>query len=604
MSRRLWSAASVLALALVSAPALAQTPPPQDEQIDVESVVVTGSMRVRQGGAQDINHFRGEAAANRMPLPDTLTPEGLMGGYDIKIPGKEACVRVLCVTGEAMHANLPLSPADKVLVGLGFDSGIEAATWSRAPLNLVAVVDKSGSMEGAPLMRVRESLHQILGQLRPGDQLSIVLYGDRSYRHLEPTPIGDRRAAIRLAIDAIRSDGSTNMEAGLKVGYETAFASQAGFKGVTRVMLFTDEQPNVGRTDAESFMGMAREASRRGVGLTTIGVGTQFDAPLATKVSSVRGGNLYFLRDKADVETVFAAKLDTMVSELAYDLTLTVKARPGYRISGVYGVPGDELKSGPDGEVSMTVPTAFLSTEGGGLLVGLAKAEGAAFLPEPVLTNGERLLDVDLRYVVAADGAQARQILAVAAPDDNASDGLRLGHALLDEFQSLHRAATLHHNDGDEEGAYQVLRGFDGRLRAQTDPRLEPERKLVAEMLTRAAFLAGYAGEARAEGAAGLLGSWTVARVDGDGQIDVRRGDQLSFGEDELVVSRLKRGAFTPDHPEGYEANEDQVALTESDLVFDYRVAKDGALILSHDRLDLRLVLRRTPRTVESASAG
>lgn len=603
MSRRLWSAASVLALALVSTPAWTQVQTPPDDETNIEDIVVTG-MRVRQGGAQDINHFRGEAAANRMPQPDTLTPEGLMGGYDVKIPGKEACVRVLCVTGEAMRAALPLSPADKILVGLGFDSNVDARTWTRAPLNLVAVVDKSGSMEGAPLMRVRESLHQILQQLRPGDQLSIVLYGDRSHRHLEPTVVGDRRAAIRLAIDAIKSEGSTNMEAGLKVGYETAFASKAGFKGVTRVMLFTDEQPNVGRTDAASFMGMAREASRQGVGLTTIGVGTQFDAPLAVKVSSVRGGNLYFLRDKADVESVFSAKLDTMVSELAYDLTLTVKARPGYWINGVYGVPGDDLKSGPDGSVSMTVPTAFLSTEGGGLFVALAKGEGGAFLPEPSLAPGERLLDVDLSYVVAADGAEARQALAVAAPAGQASDGLRLGHLLLDEFQSLHRAAILHHKDGDEEGSYQVLRGFDGRLRAQTDPRLEPERKLVAEMLTRAAFLAGYAGEARAEGPVNLLGAWTVARVDGDDEIDVRRGDQLRFDEDELVVSRLKRGAFTADRPETYEANEDQVALSESGLVFDYRVTKDGSLVLTHQRMDLRVVLKRMARTVTSASAG
>jgi Ca-activated chloride channel family protein len=601
MSRRLWSAASILALALVSAPAFAQTPPPQDEQIDVEELVVTG-MRVRQGGAQDINHFRGEAAANRMPQPDTLTPEGLMGGYDIQIPGAEVCVRVLCVTGEAMRANLPLSPADKVLVGLGFDSGVDAKTWKRAPLNLVAVVDKSGSMQGAPLMRVRESLHQILEQLRPGDQLSIVLYGDRSYRHLEPTVVGDKRAAIRQAIDAIESAGATNMEAGLKVGYETAFASKDGFKGVTRVMLFTDEQPNVGRTDAASFMGMAREASNKGIGLTTIGVGTQFDAPLATKVSSVRGGNLYFLRDKADVESVFAAKLDTMVSELAYDLTLTVKPQRGYRISGVYGVPGDDLKSGPDGSVSMTVPTAFLSSEGGGLLLAMAKSE--AYLPEPRLAPGERLLDVDLTYTVAADGAEVSQVLAVAAPAVRASDGLQLGHLLLDEFQSLHRAATLHHKEGDEEGTYQVLKGLDGRLRAQADPRLEPERKLVAEMLTRAAFLAGYAGEARAQGPVNLLGGWTVARVDGEGQIDLKRGDQLRFGEEDLVVSRLKRGAFTVDEPEGYEANENQVALPESDLVFGYRVAKDGSLVLTHDRLDLRLVLRRTPRVVETATAG
>lgn len=331
MSRRLWSAASILALALVSTPAWAQTPPPPEDEIDIQEIIVSG-MRVRQGGAQDINHFRGQSEAGQIPMPDTLTPEGLMGGYDLQIPG-EACVRVLCVTGEAMRANLPLSPADKILVGVGFNSSIDAATWKREPLNLVAVVDKSGSMDGEPLDQVRESLRQILDQLRPGDQFSIVLYGDRSHRHLEPTPVAGGKATIRRAIDAIESEGSTNMEEGLRVGYDTAFASQPGFKGVTRVMLFTDEQPNVGATDADSFMGMAREASRRGIGLTTIGVGGQFDAPLATEISSVRGGNLFFLRDASDIKAVFTGKLDTMVSELAYDLNLSVKARPGYRIT-------------------------------------------------------------------------------------------------------------------------------------------------------------------------------------------------------------------------------------------------------------------------------
>ncbi len=82
-------------------------------------------------------------------------------------------------------------------------------------------------------------------------------------------------------------------------------------------MLFTDERPNTGATDAESFMGMAENASHGGIGLTTIGVGVQFGAELATKISSVRGGNLYFIRDAADIKTLFTGQLDYMVSELA-----------------------------------------------------------------------------------------------------------------------------------------------------------------------------------------------------------------------------------------------------------------------------------------------
>ncbi len=576
----------------------AQTPPDKDDDADLsglEEVVVSG-MRVRQGGAQDINHFRGEAASFRIPMPDTITPEGLMGDYDLVIPGARACAAVLCLTGEAMPASLLAAPQDRRLVGLGFSSNIDAKTWKREPLNLVAVVDKSGSMNGEPLDRVRASLHKIVRQLRPGDQMSIVLYGDRSYRHLEPTPIDEGgRRGIQMAIDAIESDGATDMEAGLRVGYDTAFASMANFKGSTRVMLFTDEQPNVGAVDADSFMGMAQEASRRGVGLTTIGVGEQFDAPLATQISNVRGGNLFFLRDDKDVEAVFSAKLDTMVSELAFDVALTVKPHPGYRISAVYGAPNEALKATPDGGVGLTVPTAFLSTNGGGLFVALAKAEDAAFLPEPDLAPDAALLDVKLAYVRARDGGAASDALTVAAGDGRPSEGLRLGHALIDEFLTLRQATTLYHQASDEEGAYQLLRQLDGRLRSDRDPRLAPERKLVGDLLSQTAYLSGHANEAR-QGPASLLGLWQVSRVEGAGTIDLRRGDRLEFSIDEDVIVHRRAGAgFKSDDPETFQINGRQLALEDSEIVFDYRLRDGQALVLKDPRTGVVVTLTRAP---------
>jgi Ca-activated chloride channel family protein len=575
---------------------VAPVPPDKDQDVDLDEIIVSG-MRVRQGGAQDINHFRGEVAAKRIPLPDTITPEGLMGDYDLVIPGQRACAALLCLTGEAMKADLLAAPKDKVLVGLGFNSSIDAKTWVRAPLNLVAVVDKSGSMSGEPLARVRQSLHQIARQLRPGDQLSIVLYGDRSYRHLEPTRIDAASLpAVEAAIDAIQSNGSTNMEAGLKVGYETAFASMDGFKGATRLMLFTDEQPNVGATDAASFMGMAQDASRRGVGLTTIGVGVQFDAPLATKVAGVRGGNLYFLRDARDVETVFASKLDTMVSELAFDVTLSIKAAPGYRVSAVYGAPDDMLKAGPDGAINLIVPTAFLSTNGGGLFVALAKAQDGAFLPEPTLGAGDSLVDVKLAYLQASDGRMAGDALTVATAGAAPSEGLRLGHVLVDEFLALRQAATLYHQAGDEEGAYQVMRRLNARLAADPDPRLAPERQMVGGLLQQTAFLSGHASEA-VEGvrSGALTGLWRVARIEGDGDIDLRPGDRIQFGDSDVVVHRRAGPVFKSDEPEGFEANDRQVSLEDSEIVFDYRLRRPGGLVLTDRRSGVSVVLARMP---------
>lgn len=269
---------------------------PLDDEDAAGEIVVT-SMRVRQGGAQDIRHFRASVDDDdgpNIPRPENLTIEGLMGEHDLTLPVASDCRQMFCIVSETMPASLALRPDDHLFVGLGFATNIQQESYKRPPLNLVAVVDKSGSMNGTPLARVRKSLSPILWQMTDQDQMSIVLYGDQSHVWLEPTPVRGNRDTILAKINSIASAGSTNMEAGLKVGYQTAFDSRDAFTGSTWVMLFTDENPNVGNTSAESFMRMAQAASEKGVGLTTIGVGVIFDAALATKVSSVRGGNLFY----------------------------------------------------------------------------------------------------------------------------------------------------------------------------------------------------------------------------------------------------------------------------------------------------------------------
>lgn len=587
---RLLACTAFLAFApAVFAQSVSAPPEEQEEEIEIDasSIVVTGT-RVRQGGAQDIRHFRSTAADVGMPRPESLTVEGLMGEHDLDLPSDKRCGQLFCLVTEAMAASLPGRPDDRLFVGLGFTSNIDSATWRREPLNLVAVVDKSGSMSGSPLDLVRRSLRQIVGQMREGDQFSIVLYGDMSHLYLAPTDIGRDRDKALAAIDAIASAGSTNMEAGLKVGYDTAFATAPAFRGNTRLMLFTDEQPNVGRVDAESFMGMAETASRRKVGLTTIGVGVQFDGALATKVSSVRGGNLYFIASEAEVASVFEKQLDTMVSELAHDVTLVLSPVAGYRISGVYGVPDGLMAEGQEGAVSITVPTAFLSTNGGGIFLSLAKARERENLPAASL-GGKPLLGVSLSYVGARDGRAGTDRLAVAAPGGAPSAPLRLAHLLVDEYFALRGAATAFHAEGNPKKAYALLKGLSDRLDGAGLDGLADERKLAADMLGQAAFYSGYSGETpKALRHLAVVGTWEVSRA--EGVEDLRRGDRLSFTADNEVTTR--RRWKDDEERASYEINEKQIYFPRDGLVFDYRASGD-TLKLKHDLSEAAVYLKR-----------
>jgi Ca-activated chloride channel family protein len=597
-----------LALLAGAAPlALAQQPPPPDdkdkqqapppEERDLSSIVVTGT-KVRQGGAQDIGHFRSVAQDEGMPRPESLTLEGLLGEHDLDLKSSALCRQLFCLAAEAMPAALPTRPDDRYFVGLGFTSNTDAATWKRDPLNLVAVVDKSGSMDGPPLELVRQSLRQVVRQMGPGDQISIILYGDTAAVYLPPTPIATARDKALRAIDAIRSAGSTDMESGLKVGYETAFAAQPAFRGNTRLMLFTDEQPNVGRTDAASFIGMAEAASRRGTGLTTIGVGVQYDGALGAKVSSARGGNLFFLAKPEDVKSVFESQLDTMVSELAHDVRIAMTPRAGYRISGVFGVPDALMTEGKDGTVVVTVPTAFLSKNGGGIFLSLGKASDRQNLPAVALDGAAPFVQVALDYVGAKDGRHGADTLNVAAPTPNPSAPLRLAHRLVDEYFVLRDATTAFHRDGKPKAAFALLSGLSQRLGAEPGKGLERERKLVGELLTKAAFYSGYGGEQpKSLRHLAVVGTWEVSRI--DGLQDVRRGDLFSFTSDREFVTVARGKKQGEEESASYEINERQLFLPSWHMVFDYRMSGD-LLTLTEAKSGATLFLRRTADRPES----
>jgi Ca-activated chloride channel homolog len=604
--------AGLLGLLIAAGPAAANTPNDDDEQRALEEVVVTASFNVgvRQGGAQDAGFFRNEVAMARIPNPRTLTFEGLLGDHDIRLRSEARCRQLFCLTAEAMKADLPATPEVHQLVGIGFDSNLSGKAWRREPLNLVAVVDKSGSMSGAPLDLVRRSLSQIAQQLQEGDQLAIVLYGSTSHVHLAPTRASvstiDR---IQAAIDSIRSEGSTSMEAGLTLGYEVARSTAARFNGNTRVMLFTDERPNTDATDADTFMGMAEEASQDGIGLTTIGVGVQFGAELATTIGSVRGGNLYFIADREQVKEVFESKLDFMVSELAHDLKLSVEPAPGWRIAAIYGVPNQLLGWQKTRIATVTIPTVFLSPNGGGIFVSLVPEEGAAQLPPQSVESGAVLANLQVDYVAASPPrfgrAETGHHAIQAVYRDEASHDMRLGHLLVDEFTALRGATSAHYLQNDQEAAYQLMRDFSARLDRVMLKGIAGERRLASNLLLRFAHLSGHGAEVGVVGdALPLWGRWSV--VNANGETGLMKDMRIEFLPDGRLRMADAGEEFEPfdarndeDYDEGdaevpgtYAATKSKVYLPDFEEGYDYR-ARGNELSLTSRKGRVNVTLTR-----------
>ncbi len=467
----------------------------QDEEDDEELYTLSpfevspGGYSVTTGGAQDARHAKMLAREGLIPSHESLTAEGLFSEHDLPISLTGTCDDIICVGGEAMPVEILELPEAEILGQVGFGSSINAS-WKRDPVNLVAVVDKSGSMSGEPLTLVKESLSKVVNQMGADDQLSIVLYGDKSHVHMEPTYVSTENVvSIKKSISRIQSAGSTYMEEGLIVAYLLASKTADTFVGTTRLMLFTDERPNVGDTSASGFMGLMEAGSKNNVGLTTVGVGTQFGAELANKISSVRGGNLFFFANRSQMVSEFEESFDTMITELGYEMELKIVPSEGFKVSGIYGIPANKLNWIEGRSISMSVNTLFLSKKSGAIYFTLAKEDSS----DSSDLIGKTVANIEVSYLQGKDLRVVDQRFAFVVEDkSNSGLGLIRGEYLVNEYVSMIKASTLYHEHNNTKDAYRILTKLANYFKTSSDVKLKDERKFIGRVKGALEDLAGF----------------------------------------------------------------------------------------------------------------
>jgi hypothetical protein len=273
-------------------------------------------------------------------------------------------------------------------------------------------------------------------------------------------------------------------------------------------------------------------------------------------------------------------------------LTISITPRPGLKIGGLYGVPGQLLGWQNDVTVRVSIPTVFLDNHGGGIFVTLVPETTATFLPEK--HDNAALADVSVMYQPLKKSAlpEAHQV-AVSLKDSGPSPGMLLGHTLIDEFTVLHEATSAHYLRNDQETAYQLLSGFQARLAQTTQPDMDKEKELIDSLHARIAFLSGHGGEvdeARVPPFVKLWGRWTVTRSTGGA--DIKRGDVLEFTPDNDMLTWDATSGEDPREEESYESNEKQIYLNDSDLVFYYQI-KGDRMNLHHRKANVWVRLKR-----------
>ena len=216
--------------------------------------------------------------------------------------------------------------------------GYEVQDESLPPANLVLLLDTSGSMnEPDKLPLLKQSMKQLVNQLRAKDKVSIVVYAGSAGLVLPPTP-GDRKGEILAALERLHAGGSTNGGAGIALAY--AMARQGYTKGgIIRVILATDGDFNVGTVDQGALETLVADQRKAGIALTTLGFGRgNYNDAMAEQLADIGDGNHAYIDSLSEARKVLVKEMGSTLLTIARDVKIQVEFNPAvvseYRLIG------------------------------------------------------------------------------------------------------------------------------------------------------------------------------------------------------------------------------------------------------------------------------
>ncbi len=269
----------------------------------------------------------------QFPPPNTVRVEEFVNyfHYDYPAPQQEAFALQIDA------APSPFGEPGTQIVRVGLQGKVIAQS-ERDDAVLTFVIDISGSMaEPNRLPLVKQALTVLVNELRDTDQVAIVVYSDNTRLVLNHTPISERETILQ-AITSLEIEGATNVEEGLRLGYEVAGENfQVG--AINRVVLCSDGVANVGATTPEAIRQTVRDYTAQGILLTTVGFGMgSFNDHLMEQLANDGNGNYAYVDTLEAAERFFVDELTGTLQVIAKDAKIQVEFNPAvvdrYRLLG------------------------------------------------------------------------------------------------------------------------------------------------------------------------------------------------------------------------------------------------------------------------------
>ena len=300
-------------------------------KITAEELVSTFSIDVDTASYAVI---RQSLNAGQLPPTDAVRIEEMINYFPYAYAAPDASDAPFQPTVSVMTT--PWNP-DTQLISIGIQGEMPSIA-DREPLNLVFLIDTSGSMdEPTKLPLLKQSFRLMLDNLRPNDQVAIVTYAGSAGLVLQSTPASDRQTILN-AIQNLGAGGSTNGQGGLEQAYAVA-ADMAEDNEVSRIILATDGDFNVGLSGTQELTDYIAEKRDTGVYLSILGFGRgNLDDATMQALAQNGNGTAAYIDTLSEAQKVLVDQLTGALFPIAGDVKIQIEFNPAavaeYRLIG------------------------------------------------------------------------------------------------------------------------------------------------------------------------------------------------------------------------------------------------------------------------------
>ncbi|CUH47525.1 vWA domain-containing protein [Ruegeria atlantica] len=337
------------------------------------------------------------------------------------------------------------------------------------PLNLVFLIDTSGSMHDFnKLPLLKQSFRLMLSELRDEDEVSIVTYAGSAGQVLEPTAAVERDKILG-ALDQLEAGGSTAGQAGLQQAYQVAESMSADDE-VTRVILATDGDFNVGLSDPDALKDVIAKKRDSGTFLSVLGFGRgNLDDATMQALAQNGNGQAAYIDTLSEAQKVLVDQLSGALFPIANDVKIQVEFNPSqiaeYRLIGYEtralrreDFTNDKVDAGDIGAGHSVTAIYEVTPVGSDAILNDPLRYGA----QAVRDGSDEIGFFKLRYKMP--GSDQSQLIEqpIAATQDEVSDDVRFSYAIAGFGQLLRGAEYLGNWSYDDAiGLANAARGED-----------------------------------------------------------------------------------------------------------------------------------------------